>query len=228
MIQLPPIMEELDVLALSTNKMRERPLLIRLRRLCSCLNGQLLAWNERLENQYHGQLYWTVPSTAVSPADDPVLGRVFPLAFQFPCLRIAQLLLLYWSTLILLYRTLQDIQRRLKGQLNCDIETQRRFGLQDRDRSEVCSDDIYPSNDLIAFLANNISQSLEYCFCVKYGTLGPQTTILPLWIAQSFYESQPDRVRELAWCCKLGDMTAPDARFDLNVIQPSKGGEVGF
>ena len=76
-------MEELDKLDMSTTKVTERPTLIRLLQLCSNIDRQLLAWNEKLEKQGHGQLYWEVPSVANSPADDPILGHVFPLVFQF-------------------------------------------------------------------------------------------------------------------------------------------------
>ena len=223
MIQLPSIMEALDMLVVSSNKTAERPVLIRSLQRCSSLNRQLLAWKENLENQDHSQLYWMVPSAADSPADDPVLGRVFPLAFQFPSLRIAQLLLLYWSMLILLYRTIQDIKKRLKRQVANGTVTQHSFGLQERDRGEVCSEHSCPSNDLIVLLANNICQSLEYCYRTTNGTHGPQLTSFPLWVAQNFYESQSDRGRELAWCSELGNTTAPNSRFDLYFIKTRRG-----
>ena len=125
MTQLPAIMELLD-------KTAEKPGLIRLLQSCLGLNEQLLAWNEELTRQVNGQLYWIVPSVAHSPADDPVLGRIFPIAFQFPSLGIAQLLLMYWSILVLLYRTIQDLQDRLKKQVTSDTPIQ-----QQRDRKSV-------------------------------------------------------------------------------------------
>ena len=224
MIQLPSIMEALDALPVGTNKTAERPILIQLLQLCSSLNGQLLAWSEQLKTKVCGQLYWTVPSIANNPADEPNLGSIFPLAFQFPSLKIAQLLLLYWSTLILLFRTTQDIQKRLKNQVTSDIATPHPFSLQDTDRSILCQDNNYPPDDRIALLANNISQSLEYCYHSKNGTLGPQSTIFAVWVAESFYKSQSDKSRELAWCSELGNMTAPDSRFDLYIMKFSADG----
>jgi hypothetical protein len=224
MIQLPSIMEELDMLAMSINKAAERPALIRLLQLCSSLNGQLLAWNKKLENQVQGQLYWMVPSVASSPADDPILGRVFPLVFQFPSLRTAQLLLLYWSLLVLLFRTIQDIQKRLNMQATSETALQTNFAPTYTDRRELCNEQICPSNDQIAVLANNISQSFEYCYRTKHGTLGLQTTVFPLWVVRNFYESQSDRSRELVWCSELGNMSAPDSRFDLHVMKLNGNG----
>jgi hypothetical protein len=221
MIQLPSIMEALDRLATNTNKTAERLVLIRLLELCSSLDGQLLGWNEKLKTQVQGQLYWTVPSVADNPADNPVVGRIFPLAFQFPSLSIAQLLLLYWSMLILLYRTIQDIQQRLKGQVTSGPAIQHSFDLHARDKSQCCSDhsDTSASTDGISLLAKNVCQSFEYCYRSENGTLGLQSTVFPLWVAQNFYESQSDRDRELAWCSGLGNTTAPGSRFDLQVMK---------
>lgn len=222
MIQLPSIMEALDKTVVSTNKTTERSVLIRLLELCSSLDDQLLAWNKKLKNQVNGQLYWIVPSVADSPADDPVLGRVFPLVFQFPSLRIAQLHLLYWSMLILLYRIIQDLQKRLKRNVTIYISVNDGFNFQDQGRTQLCLEHKCPSNDRIALLANNISQSFEYCYCSKNGTLGPLLSIFPLWVAKSFYMSQSNRDRELAWCSELGNMTAPSSRFDLHLMKLSE------
>ncbi|KIN00042.1 hypothetical protein OIDMADRAFT_181273 [Oidiodendron maius Zn] len=224
MIQLPSIMEALDMLTTSPNKTTEVPILIRLLHLCSSLNWQLLAWSGKLKTLVHGPLYWTVPSVAVNPADDPVLGRMFPLAFQFPSLIIAWYLLLYWSMLILLYRTIQDIQKRLKSQVTRGITPQHSFDLQDTYRSELDSDNSCPSDDGIASLANNISQSFEYCYRTEHGTLGYQSTLFALWVVQGFYKSQPNRARELAWCSELGNTTASNSRFDLRVMKLSGDG----
>jgi hypothetical protein len=223
MIQLPFIMETLDVV-MRTNNKSERPAFNQLLQLCSSLNAQLLAWHEKLKIEVHGQLYWTVPSIAKNPADDPNLGSIFPLAFHFPSLKLAQLLLLYWSTLILLFRTTQDIQKRLKRKATSGIATPHPVGQRDRNKSELCSNNNYPPDDRMLHLANNISQSLEYCYHSKNGTLGPQSTIFAVWAAESVYESLSGKRRELTWCSELGNMTAPDSRFDLHVIKFSADG----
>jgi hypothetical protein len=226
MIQLPSIMEELDKLDISTTKVTERPTLIRLLQLCSNIDRQLLAWNEKLEKQGHGQLYWEVPSVANSPADDPILGQVFPLVFQFPNRRTAQLLLLYWSLLILLYRTIQDIQKSLTRQVTSDIAMSHSFGLSNRDKRDPYLEHNCPSNDQISLLADNICQSFEYCYRAKNGTLGLQSTVFPLWVARNFYQSQSDKSRHLEWCSQLGNMTAPDSWFDLYVMKLSGNGRM--
>ena len=54
------------------------------------------------------QLYSSIHPVAQTPADTSGT-RIFPRAFQFPSLNIAQILLLYWSALIVLDRTMQDV-----------------------------------------------------------------------------------------------------------------------
>jgi len=212
------------MLALSTNKASinkaaERTVLVRLLQISSSLHTQLLAWYENLRKQVNGQPYCVVPSLAHSPADDPLRGCVFPLAFHFPNLTVAQLLLIYWSTLIVLYRTVQDIHKRLGNRAAENLVTQLNLDLEGRNK--ICFERSYPSNSRIAALARNLCHSLEYCYRSKNGTLGLQSTVFTQWVAQDFYSSQPDLWRELKWCTEIGNMTAPDSRFDLHIMKLS-------
>ena len=218
MIQIPPIMESLDYLAINKNISAERATLTHLLQTCSSLDDRLLVWYEDLRKQVQGPLYWSLPLVARSPADDPVLGPIFPAAFHFPRLSVTQLLLLYWSTQILLYRTIQDIRRKMRSYASkLNVMKESTLLVISSDGDEYCPNHAWPSNDSIAVLARNICQSFEYCYRSKSGTLGPQSTVFPLWVAQDFYASQSDRRRELAWCAEIGNMTGPDSRFDLHV-----------
>ena len=203
MAQVPPILEAFDMLAWRTYRVTDREILVRLDQVCSNLHTQLLAWCEDLRERAQGQLYWSVPSQAYSPADDQSSDRIFPIAFHFPNLNIAQLLLLYWSTMIVLHRTIQEIRTRMeKNGIYC--------ALSGRDA---------PSNNHIAAFAKNICQSFEYCYHSNNGTLGVQSTVFPRWVIHDFYSSQQDYQRELAWCLDIDKMTAPDTRFDLQVMK---------
>lgn len=220
MAQVPPIEEAFDTLVMANaNKAAERIMLTRLLQRCSALHAQLLTWCEYLREQVHGSLYRSVPSVAHSPAD-PLNGRIFPLAFHFPNLSIAQQLLLYWSTLIVLYRTIQDIDKRLRSNKTEDVVVGSESRLTDNaSRSDLRSDHNCPSNATISALANKICQSFEYCYRSTNGTLGVQSTIIPRWVAHDFYASHPEYERELAWCDEVDNMTALDSRFDLQVMK---------
>lgn len=220
MTQVLPILEAFDTLVMaSANKAAKCIMLARLLQRCSALHAQLLAWCEHLREQVHGSLYWSASSVAHNPAD-PLNSRIFPLAFHFPNLSIAQLLLLYWSTLIVLFRTIQDIGTKLRSNEIEDSALGPKSLLKDgASWNDPGFDHNYPSNTTIAALANKICQSFEYCYHSTNGTLGLQSTIFTRWVAQDFYASQPDCHRELAWCEEVDNMTAPDSRFDLQVMK---------
>jgi hypothetical protein len=222
MIQIPPLLETFDTLAIADiNKKAEETVLTRILHRCSSLHAQLLAWYEVLSEQIPGQLYSSSPSKAHSPAD--LFGtRIFPLAFEFPSLNIAQLLLLYWSTLIVLYRTMQDIDKREQKTRNetDDAEHPPRLLLQ---YSASDSDPTFtqhfnpscPSTNHVALLAKKICQSFEYCYKSTNSTISVQYTVFPRWVVQEFYASRPEYDRQLAWCEEVHNMTAPGSRFDL-------------
>jgi hypothetical protein len=224
MIKLPSVMEALDMLALSINRPAESVVLTRLLQICTDVHAELMAWEEGLKEQAKEErLYWSVPSKAHSPADDAAGGPIFPDALQFPSLCIAQLLVFYWSTLIVLYRSIQDIHKRLNRREMDDPPIDPVLKEIDSSaRLERWSDHICPSNDRISELAKNICQSLEYCSQTKNGTLGLQSRAFPRWVVHGFYSSQPDRTRELLWCSELDNMTAPDSLFNLHIIDLSE------
>jgi hypothetical protein len=226
MIQIPPLLETFDTLLITDiNKEAEESVLTRIIHRCSSLHTQLLAWYRVLNEQIPGQMYWSGPSKAHNPAD--LFGtRIFPLAFEFPSLNISQLLLLYWSTLIVLYRTMQDIdkrEQRFRSEAD-DTEHSPSSLLQD---SASDSDPTFtqhhspncPSTNHIAPLAGKICQSFGYCYKSTSGTLGVQYTLFPRWVVQEFYASRPEYYRQLAWCEEIHNMTTPGSRFDLGVTR---------
>jgi hypothetical protein len=238
MIQLPPIMEAFDSRATSMNsgtaKTANELSLARWLQSCFNLSADLSSWYKLLNTQIPGMLYWTVPCMTQSPADNAIQGPVFPLAFVFANLSVAQLLLLYWSTLILLRRIIQEILQELNQSAIEESNMQDILGnLEITDNYEPCPDhkfvtgplsypfsslQFYPSDNDIALLANNICQSIEYCYLKRSGTLGVQSTIFPLWVAQDFYASRPDRGRELSWCSEVRNMIGPNSRYDVEVM----------
>jgi hypothetical protein len=228
MIQIPPILETFDKLAIADlDTAIESIVLTRLFQRCTSLQAQLLTWCEVLREHVPGQLYSSHPSIAHNPADAPG-SQTFPLAFHFPTLSIAQLLLLYWSTLIVLYRTMQDISVQL-GQPHSFPSPGKLSSSSSSPDQELCIDNnldnhTCPSTDQITTLAKKICQSFEYCYKSTNGTLGAQSTIFPRWVATEFYASQPDYHRELAWCEQVENMTAPGSRFDVRV---AKFGDMG-
>jgi hypothetical protein len=230
MIQVPPILETFDTLTITTiDQATLRTVLAQLLQRCTTLHVQLLAWCEALREHVPSQLYSSHPAIAHNPADEPG-SHTFPLAFHFLTLSIAQLFLLYWSSLIVLYRTMQDISLRLAQTLQFPSPGKSSLS-SPSDQEHSCDDDLdfelsssFPSTNHIAALARKICRSFEYCYQSTNGTLGVQSTVFPRWVATEFYASRPKYHRELKWCDEVQNMTAEGARFDVRVV---KFGEMG-
>jgi hypothetical protein len=241
MIKVPYIMEAFDILSRETKKSnvgtKLRNALVYLLRSCFQINTRLLVWHKSLRHEVSGELYTVLPSIARNPADDEIRGRVFPLAIQFPTLSVAQLMLLYWSTMLLLYRIIGDIQKVLQdynqhasqdtpssgsGRLLPPAEARGYHGCASEELSVENLPLYYALPESMRQFAASICQSVEYCYQSKNGTLGLQSTVFPIWAAQDFYASQSAMYREWQWCSEIENMTAPDSRFDLKVMKLQK------
>ena len=226
MIQIPGLLETLDSLAVAQlHGISGRTALTSLLQRCSRLEAQLLAWCEVLREQVSGRLYSSIDPVAQNPIDSSGT-RTFPRAFQFPSLNIAQLLLLYWSALIVLYRTMQDVDKRIA---KTQVETGKPRHLSNSPLQDNAiesdlgfsqhSNNSIPSTVYIASLAKKICQSFEYCYKGTNGTFGIQSTVFPRWVATEFYALNLEYHREWAWCQQVDNMTAPGSRFDFRVMK---------
>jgi len=84
-------------------------------RRCWRVDHALASWYARLETSVAGPLYWAELSAAESSrADDPELGRLFPVQFHFPSLFLAQTAMLYWIGQIITYCQLRKMYARLQ------------------------------------------------------------------------------------------------------------------
>ena len=71
--------------------------------LCYQFNAKLTEWFTRFETFVDGPLYWPQLSQRNSLADSPDLGKLFPVAFCFSSLAVAQTLTMYWTAQIILF-----------------------------------------------------------------------------------------------------------------------------
>ena len=154
---------------------------------CWKIEAELRQLFTDFENGNPGPLYWPELSTAVNPADDAKLGKVFPVAFHFPNLMTAYTcMILYWASLILLWAVLSHVYQLL-GALKVDntatdspAGTCRHGRAGDKSSHEACScedeptprrttqfdmNQLLPVDPRIDVLAasRNICQSIEYC-----------------------------------------------------------------
>ena len=172
---------------------------------CWKLEGELLQFWARFNEMYRGSMYWSEFSRHDNATDSEEFGKVFPVAFHYPNLRIAHTCAIYWSTLILLWATLAQLYQ-LPGPLTAAQTTTDNDGSSGS--SGTSSDDSSPAQPDARFAAltastlaaaRNICQSLEYYMLDEMKAIGPQAAIIPLSAVIDTLPAFPGCERELAW-----------------------------
>jgi hypothetical protein len=189
---------------------------------CWKIEAELRQLFTDLENRNPGPLYWPELSTAVNPADDAELGKVFPVAFHFPNLVTAFTCMIYWASLILLWAVLSHVYQLLGALKVHNTATNSSADAGDNSSHDACSREdkpptpqhtttqfdmsqllpVDPRIDVLA-ASRNICQSLEYCMQKEMKGLGPTITVIPLMAVIDILPNFPHCNRELAWAKAL-------------------------
>jgi hypothetical protein len=218
-VDLPSILEHADRLRDVSSFSNTPATASRLYESAWSLCNKFHDWHHELLSEIPGLVYWPVPSSVPNPADGIAQGRVFPLSLQFESLHIAQLMLIYWSALALLYSAMYKVYsilqspRYFSGVIeipiasenmeisNCALDScPSSISAQATAKWDMATP---PSIEEMIRLAKCICQSVEYCYNIDRGTLGPQSTVFSLWAAKQAFLSQPGYERELAWCSEI-------------------------
>ena len=217
MAQIPSLLEQADWIKTVYDPheaLRER---LKLVDSCWALDAELIEWRKSVEGQSGLPQYWPEFSKLSYPVDNSEHGKVFPIAWHFPNLRIAMRYIHFWTALQLLHSTIIVTYRSLRGE-QCDRSVPEHPA--DR-RCSVCSTTPgtigchcgYEAN-VIPFNTNslpppsqggglhessrNVAQSVEYCMGQDMGDFGSQVLIFPLRCTIECYRHRPGR--ELQWC----------------------------
>lgn len=121
--------------------------------------------------------------------------QLFPVVYEFADLDVATTLMLYWATLAMLWNAMSYL----------DELTNSRNSLHTRD-------------DLFS-VAQNVCQSVDYCFHDEMGDTGPTNAIVPLRMVAEVFRSMEGTEQELRWVHQvLGKVSRLDGarvlRFD--------------
>jgi hypothetical protein len=237
-VDLPSILEQADILSNEAKGSGKFATGLSLYACCRSLYCNLQDWHSELQSQIPGPLYWAIPSSVQNPVDSAGLGMVFPFSLQFQSLHVAQLVLIYWSALALLYNTMHQVYFVLESEYADQWYSDNHMMSQqeesmNRPAVETCfskaSEKVNsttkwrttkpPSVEEMIKLSRCICQSVEYCYQTNKGTLGPQSTVFCLWAAKQCFLSQSGYERELSWCSEIKNMNGPDHRFDLKIME---------
>ena len=190
---------------------------------CVELNRRFDSWYEELRKEIPGPLYHSRFSTMTTLADDEEHGKVFPIAYEFPSLRIAHTTAMYWSLSSVLHGILLMVLGALqpsaqesylgpsgqrhacanhKDAARCDCESK---APGPSPGAEVPNLSSLPSWEdsvrICESAAANVCQSIEYYLRDESGTIGSAWAIFPLRAVMQFYHRRGGR--ELQWCAAV-------------------------
>lgn len=217
LLEMPEIYHQHDKLNRETCRSEILPSLINIAELCWQIDSQLNEWYRDFETFVAGPVYWPKLSTSDSPVDDVESGRVFPVAFDFPSYDVAQVMILYWLSLLLVHPILCHMYERLESFVGVELSemecscikyptsetTDLTVAMPSICLRHVAMDKVPPlgyRTEWARGAARNICQSAQYFMQEKLGELG-QLVFLPrlLVVRELLVFASGDWTRELSW-----------------------------
>ena len=179
---------------------------------CLKLNEEYDAWYEQLKKDIQPPHYWPEFATMRNPVDKHGEGRVYPVAFRFPNIFLAKLMVDYWALSIILLSTTFHLYLSLKDPCPPD-PGQPEHPAGDKDpqaraappiEREIPVPAVAKNPMMIRALADLIAQSMEYCLSSEMGILGSQWALFGLRAALQTYQYFP-KSRQLRWLQETHD-----------------------
>jgi hypothetical protein len=173
---------------------------------CWKLDAKLQAFYVELEQENLGHLHWPELSAGIiTTADESELGKVFPVAFQFLNIKMAQICMLYWASSAILWSGMVFMYKLIAG-FQAQAALLQPPEDADSPDNENGTPPIFSISQLpplehrvdIAPLAKNICQSVEYVQHEDQG-LWKTRAVVPLKVAIETFHDAPGCERELEW-----------------------------
>ena len=189
---------------------------------CHQLNDRFQIWYDEFINISPSPLYWPTLSTF-----NGLQGGVnpFPVSFQFSNLRLAEMIVTYWSLQLILSGTIAMNSLALRQTSSPPNPT---LGIEQPQgaNTDTTSKPRSPNKHIrasILILAGNIAQSVEYCMQSSMGLIGSLKIVFPLRIAMGTFQRQPGP--ELAWCQAMFQKLTEEKglRFSQSIASAGKG-----
>jgi hypothetical protein len=171
-----------------------------------------------LEKEFSSPMYWSVLATEPNTADDPIRGKVFPVAYNFPNMTVARSLMLYWACRLLvwagflfLYRGILELEIEAAdarcsnypdcamfddGMCYCRHLVEKPAGCYKFDPSLLKPLDYRTDLRLLIY---NVCQSVEYCLKSGLTMFSSWSAGTPLSFVYETTKAFPGFERELAW-----------------------------
>ncbi|KKK19519.1 hypothetical protein ARAM_003494 [Aspergillus rambellii] len=187
---IPSILQRYDQLA-SLSHEENISIAYDLRDECLAMDQSLQEAYEEIRLQSSGPLFWPVfPPTFSSNAPG---GTSFPIVYHFPDLRIANMLMLYWSTKALLWSSISNLCDILESHGVRTTHAPAVVELLGDSPDDTCSQiSSQPAVQIIAprydqenylIMARNVFQSLEFCLQESIMLTGALVASTPITLA---------------------------------------------
>ncbi len=178
---------------------------------CWDIDQELSALWASMEKSQLGPLFWPELAKTHPDRDDSEEGMVFPVAFHFPNLSVANSALIIWAVQTILWHGLKELYR-LMSELKMAFATLDRVEEEVDPNSEMgklrqvtkCSGDVFNLPPLehradFAVAARSIFQAVEFCMKDDMVDQGPKMLAAPLKIATETLRQYPSFKREVAF-----------------------------
>jgi hypothetical protein len=161
---------------------------------------------EDIRLQEEGPLYWPVLSPSFK--DSVQSQGLFPVIYEFPDLKTATLLMLYWSSRAMVWATVSNLYDviRLQGVHAItvpivDVTSEKHDPSPTNDGENLSERDSPTQHDGQNYLkmARNVCQSLEYCLQEDMSLLGILAATVPVIITVWAIRYRHNDEAELAW-----------------------------
>ena len=206
--QVPAVLEEADRFMASANTTPEH-LTSHIFKPSLDMIEELQASQQNHKDMLQSPVFWAMPSTADNPADEFYDTKLFPFALHFQSMESALNMVLYWAMLLQVHYNVICLGLHFPPPVNSS-EEMNPFNIESPTESPRNSG--YGSMTSVMEEANKLARyicmSIEYCYRIEHGTLGPQLTCYAQWILKLYFR-KIDCVRGLAWCLNIKGMKGP-------------------
>lgn len=176
------------------------------------MDAELQAVYDNLEKSHDGPLYWAELAKNKGLHGDPEEGLLFPVAFHFPGLAIANTLVIFWGVQAILwhgmsqlYGLITELQIHFADAAKVNDED----GIEEPKAEAVSTLFRYPALEHRADFAapcRNIFQSIEYGLQEDMLDQGPKCVAGPLRIGYETLLEYPQYKKEIEWAARAQEM----------------------
>lgn len=215
--EVPAVLEESDILMASGITIPEQLRTYNFRPSLDVIE-KLQDSQQRYRDELKRPPYWAMPSTADNPADEVYNSKLFPFALHFHSIETATYLILYWAIILQVHCNILGLYLHFFG----DTIFSPAINLSDSENltkpllnSRVAT--LTSIKEEADKLARYLCQSIEYCYRIENGTIGPQLTCYAQWILKLYFR-QFHYERELVWCLNIKNMRGPGFHSGIELM----------